>query len=126
MSQKLSCWQCGNLLENVIFPMSRREDCPACNADQHVCKMCKEFDGHKHCNEPRAEDVTDKEKANFCDYFLPSGEVFAKTSRQKEIDAKAKLAALFGDESEAVESQQEENLTPAEIADRKLREMLGG
>lgn len=133
ISEPLSCWQCGNILKNVILPMSRREECPLCSADQHVCKMCKEFDGRNNCSESRAEDVRDREKANFCDYFSPSGEVSVKASgqqarKQKESDAKAQLAALFGEEAEpdAQMLNQEESLTPAELAERKLREMLGG
>jgi hypothetical protein len=129
VSDTLSCWQCGNTLKNVIFPVSRREECPLCNADQHVCKMCKEFDGRNSCSETRAEDVTDREKANFCDYFSPSGKVFAIASRQKERDAKVQLAALFGEEAEpnadTERLNQKESLTPAEMAERKLREMLG-
>lgn len=127
VSDTLSCWQCGNILKNVILPMSRREECPLCNADQHVCKMCKEFDGRNNCIESRAEDVTDREKANFCDYFSPSGEVFAIESRQKQRDAKAQLAALFGDETapNAEIINHKEELTPAELAERRLRDMLG-
>lgn len=136
VSDPLSCWQCGNILNNVILPMSRREECPLCSADQHVCKMCKEFDGRNHCSESRAEDVSDKEKANFCDYFSPSGEVSVKASeqqarkqqarKQKESDAKVQLAALFGEEAEpdAQMLNQKQSLTPAEMAERKLREML--
>ncbi len=133
VSDPLSCWQCGNILKNIILPMSRREECPLCSADQHVCKMCKEFDGRNNCSEARAEDVSDREKSNFCDYFSPSGEVSVKASgqqarKQKESDAKAQLAALFGEEAEpdAQMLNQEESLTPAELAERKLREMLGG
>lgn len=124
MSQELTCWQCGKRLDNVIFPMSRREECPRCDSDQHVCKMCKEFDGRNSCNEPIAEDVTDREKANFCDYFSPSGEVFEKKVRETQQNAKAQLAALFGDEPQ-VESNKKESLTPGELAERKFREMLG-
>jgi hypothetical protein len=124
MSQSLTCWQCGNGLQNVIFPMSRREVCAVCDADQHVCKMCKEFDGRNSCNEPIAEDVTDREKANFCDYFSPSGYIFLKTTREKQQDAKAQLAALFGDVPE-VDNPSYDSLTPGELAERKLREMLG-
>jgi hypothetical protein len=86
--------------------------------------MCKEFDGRNSCNEPIAEDVTDREKANFCDYFSPSGAVFEKKVKEKQQNAKAQLAALFGDEPE-VESSNEESLSPGELAERKLREMLG-
>lgn len=134
VSDRLSCWQCGNILKNVILPMSRREECPLCSADQHVCKMCKEFDGRNNCSESRAEDVSDREKANFCDYFSPSGAVSVKASgqqarKQKESDAKAQLAALFGEEAESEPDaemlNQKESLTPAELAERKLREMLG-
>jgi hypothetical protein len=125
MSQKLSCWQCGNLLENVIFPMSRREDCSVCDADQHVCTMCKEFDGRNGCNEPSAEDVTDTEKANFCDYFSPSREVFVKKTPKKG-NAEAQLAALFGEESNVDSVNHDQSLTPAELAERKLRDMLRG
>ena len=126
MTDKLTCWQCGELLQNVIFPMSRREECGLCSADQHVCVMCKDYDGRGGCNEPRAEDVSDHEKANFCDYFAPSGNAFKKTDNQKAIDAKAQLAALFGDEPPSTDSQDEDSgLTPAQIADKKLREMLG-
>ncbi len=132
ISEPLRCWQCGNILKNVILPMSRREECPFCSADQHVCKMCKEFDGRNNCSESRAEDVRDRETANFCDYFSPSGEVSVKVSgqqvsKQKESDAKAQLAALFGEEAEPNTQmlKQEESLTPAELAEHKLREMLG-
>lgn len=128
MNDELTCWQCGNELKNVIFPMSRREECEQCNADQHVCKMCKEFDGRGGCNEPRAEHVSDPEKANFCDYFSPSGKVFAATGNKKAVDAKAQLAALFGEEPDTAENSQpnqQENLTPAQIAEQKLRDLLG-
>lgn len=128
MSVQLSCWQCGSKLQNVIFPMSIREECANCGADQHVCKMCKEFDSRGRCSEPRAEDVSDREKANFCDYFKPSGEVFAVSENQKEQQAKAKLAALFGealdDETEEQSREKSEDLSPEEIAQRKLRDML--
>ncbi|GAB5379251.1 MAG: hypothetical protein Alis3KO_12380 [Aliiglaciecola sp.] len=90
--------------------------------------MCKEFDGRGGCNEPRAEHVSDREKANFCDYFSPSGQTFEVTGNQKTIEAKAQLAALFGEEpdSEAnTPSEQQQNLTPAQIAEQKLRDLLG-
>lgn len=128
MHNDLSCWQCGVELTDVIFPMSRREECPQCGADQHVCRMCKEYDGRGGCNEPRAEHVSDREKANFCDYFSPSGQNFEVTGNQKALKAKAQLAALFGEEpdSEAnTPSEQQQNLTPAQIAEQKLRDLLG-
>lgn len=126
MTIALHCWKCGLPLKDVIFPMSRREECSQCSADQHVCKMCQHFDGRGGCNEERAEQVSDTEKANFCDYFSPSGQVFAQTGNQKAVEAKAQLAALFGDEAQvADDTSDQQPLSPAEIAERKLRDMLG-
>ena len=129
MIDSFSCWKCGAELQDVILPMSRREECQVCSADQHVCKMCKHFDHRQRCNEDRAETVSDTEKANFCDYFSPSGRMFDKIGNQKAVDAKAKLAALFGDESDGVSTSESDakvkELTPAEIAEQKLRDFLG-
>ncbi|WJG10055.1 hypothetical protein [Aliiglaciecola sp. LCG003] len=126
MNDSLTCWKCGAGLGNVILPMSRREECPQCAADQHVCKMCEEYDGKGGCNEPRAEQVSDTEKANFCDYFSPSGKHFNVVTNQKALDAKAQLAALFGEELAPKLTDNAESLTPTELAEKKLREMLGG
>lgn len=129
MVDSFNCWKCGAELQNVILPMSRREECHVCSADQHVCKMCKHFDHRQRCNEDRAETVSDTEKANFCDYFSPSGKMFEKVGNQKAVDAKDKLAALFGDEPEDAPPSESaaklKELTPAEIAEQKLRDLLG-
>lgn len=128
MSKKMVCWQCGSTLENVIFPVSRREECLFCHADQHVCKMCKEFDGSAHCQEPRAEEPKDREKANFCDYFLPSFQNFVKAKNTSAENAKAKLAELFGEDTIDIvntsNTQTDEQLSPQQIAEQKLRDLL--
>jgi len=41
-----------------------------------------------------ADRVLDKDRANFCDYFLPSGET-KKSSDTALADVKKKLEALF-------------------------------
>ena len=134
MPDTYPCWKCGKPLEGLILPMSRREECSHCGADQHVCRMCIHFDGKGRgdCSEERAELVSDRERANFCDYFSPSQTAFSGQYEDKAAKAKAELAALFGEEPEpAAESRhnpqdEQKELTPAEIAERKLREMLGG
>ena len=42
-----------------------------CHADLHVCKTCEFYESgiHNDCRETSAEFVSDKERANFCDYF---------------------------------------------------------
>lgn len=57
------------------FKITRTEDCPYCTKSLHCCKMCKFYDPkvYNECFETNAERVVDKEKANFCDYFVLSG-----------------------------------------------------
>ena len=137
MSEQFHCWQCGKPLEGVILPMSRREECVACHADQHVCKMCVFFNdsGRGDCSEDRAEWVSDRDRANFCDYFKPSiGHVNNNNIANEQ--AKAEFAELFGEEPllsvETVlekagsEKAVDKPKTAAEIAEQQLRDLLGG
>lgn len=124
MVESFTCWKCGNTLTGVILPMSRREECHSCTADQHVCKMCVFYDNRGRCDEERAEDVSDYERANFCDYFKPKYNAFYVSTEDKSAAAKAKFAELFGDPIPE-DIQEDESLTPAERAEKKLRDMLG-
>jgi hypothetical protein len=124
MSNEFICWNCNEALSNVILPMSRREECAKCKADQHVCNMCLYFVKDR-CEEERAEHISDTEKANFCDYFKPNNKVFKMADNQKAAKAKAELAALFGDVVPE-KNQDDEPLSPTELAEKKLREMLNG
>jgi len=61
--------------------------------------MCDFFDVHvpKQCREDDAEEVTEKERPNFCDWFEP-GIIAVDAQRAGEaVKAKAGLAALFGE-----------------------------
>jgi hypothetical protein len=51
--------------------ISRTDECPHCGYDVHACLNCSNYDpaAHNRCREPQAEWVTDREKANFCDFF---------------------------------------------------------
>jgi hypothetical protein len=101
MSESYTCWKCGSVLRELILPMSRREQCPECHADQHVCKMCG-FYRPQHtifCDEERAEPPGELETANFCDYFKPVAMLPAQTEASKVAAAKFKLEALFGNEA---------------------------
>ena len=98
MSTQIQCWQCGKTL-TVMLPLSRRELCDSCNADQHVCRLCIHYDvaTSDQCREDRADAVTDKTRANFCDYFSPNAQAY-QGAGDKQRDARAKLDALFGDQ----------------------------
>lgn len=124
MSNEFACWKCEEDLINVILPMSRREECDKCKADQHVCNMCLYF-VRGRCDEERAEHISDTERANFCDYFKPNNKICKTADIQKSDKAKAELAALFGDEIPE-KTQDNTSLSPTELADKKLRDMLNG
>lgn len=97
----LSCWNCGTLLTTLVLPVSRRADCPECRAELHCCRMCSLFDRDRpeQCLEDRAEPPTNKEVANFCDWFTPAAGLAGVLS--PEDAARARLDALFGADGEA-------------------------
>ncbi|QHJ13762.1 hypothetical protein FX988_04042 [Paraglaciecola mesophila] len=145
-----TCWQCGTFLEGIITPVSRREECSQCQTDIHACKMCLYYDAQNRtgCDEERAEYIVDKERANFCEYYGLSSKAFDDTKLDKQRQAKAQLAALFGDDTDdniksdtEVENRPKgsysidpddkgsasdliEHETPAQAAERKLRALL--
>lgn len=93
----LVCWKCGVSLETVILPFRRLEVCPECDAELHVCRMCKFFDPHvvEACSEDSAEEVRNKERANFCDYFVPAPGAYRLRDSAASEASRAKLDALF-------------------------------
>jgi hypothetical protein len=101
MSHNLACLRCGASLSALSLPLSRRDQCPECSADLHVCKMCVYFDKSvpRQCREDGAEDVKDKDRPNFCDWFKPSDKAFDSSANAAAEEARDALAALFGDDS---------------------------
>ena len=98
MTDAILCYRCGESLEALSLPLSRRDECPACAASLHVCRMCGSFDPAvtAQCREDDAEDVRDKETANFCDWFKPAAGVFDAAGKRAADSAGAQLDALFG------------------------------
>ena len=130
MSKNLVCWKCGLGLVDLILPMSRREECSACEADQHVCRLCKHYAGQlaNQCREDRAEFIADKERANFCDYFAPKTGAYQPKDVAGSRQARAQLAELFADESaadEPINEAQNPQLT-TEAAQSELEKLFGG
>lgn len=76
-------------------PFGRRDECPRCGRDVHCCLNCRFYDPHaaNECREPQAERVLDKDRANFCDYFLPGGQ--GEPAADPAAEAKRRLADLF-------------------------------
>lgn len=98
MAHDLSCWKCGASLAALSLPLRRLDECPKCRAELHVCKLCLDYQPSvaKQCREPTAEEVRDKERANFCDHFKPRAGAY-KPADVAAIDAsRAELERLFG------------------------------
>ena len=71
---KVFCFKCKT--ENArTGSITRRDECEKCSEDLHVCLNCRFYDegSYNECKESSADLVQDKERANFCDYFSPSG-----------------------------------------------------
>ncbi len=83
------CHSCGSN-RKMEGKVRRAEVCSACDADMHCCLNCENFDeaAHNKCREPQTDWVPDREKANFCDYFLPNTK--SSKARTGELD-KARL-----------------------------------
>ena len=95
MSQiKASCFSCGKTL-TLLQGFSRREECPHCHGDVHVCKNCRFYDkfSYNECKETSADVVLEKDRANFCDYFQISDG--AGGSNPTKEDLKSAAEALF-------------------------------
>ena len=93
-----TCSQCGKKVD-VPRELSRKEECPHCGADLHVCLNCRFHSEHAHnkCDEPRAEFQRTRDRANFCDYFKyrEGGSGAGPGSSEKDAAKKA-LDDLFG------------------------------
>ena len=98
MAIALVCWKCGASVAELPLPLSRLAECPKCRAYLHACRMCQFFDPRLtgQCREERAEEVRDKEHANFCDWFKPRSNAHRPPGEGKTQAAKAKLDNLFG------------------------------
>lgn len=95
----LVCWHCGGSLRELPLPLSRLATCPACKAELHVCRLCQYYDPRttRQCSEIRAEEVLQKERANYCDWFKPRPNAFDARAQRKAVAARSRLDALFGE-----------------------------
>jgi hypothetical protein len=93
----LVCWKCGASLAGLSLPLRRQDECRACGAELHACRLCEFYDTAvaKSCREPVAEEVKDKTRANFCDYFKPRAHAFTAAG-DAAGRARSELESLFG------------------------------
>ena len=116
MADALTCYRCEASLAELPRPLSRLAECPSCSAYLHVCRMCLFFDPAvpKQCREDDAEEVKDKQQANFCDWFKPSDSAFAPGFSAGEAQARDGLAKLFDDDAHDNEGENGDDDTVGE------------
>lgn len=100
MSKNYVCWKCGNSINDLPFPLSIRSHCSSCGGDLHVCKLCRFYDKTRanQCQEPIAEAVVTKTRANFCDYFQARPDAYQFKEPGTIQTAQQELGALFGED----------------------------
>jgi len=123
MATELNCWKCGASLKDIPLPFSRYSKCKSCKADLHVCRICAFYDKtvSKMCREPIAEEVKDKQRANFCGYLQPCPQPAATQQRSKAGAGKSELESLFGMQPGSATG----TTTDPETAKRQLEDLFG-
>jgi rRNA maturation protein Nop10 len=90
------CYKCLKALE-IKTPAGRRETCPFCGSDLHCCINCVFHvkDAYNECREPQAERVIEKDRSNFCDFFVFRDAEMGGTGKDPEEAVKTKMKSLF-------------------------------
>ena len=96
------CLKCGTEIAEIsgVRKVLRTDTCSKCDSDLHACKNCQFYDRqyHNECRETQAEWVSDKERANYCDYFVPSTRAAGTTAKSPTDQVKSAFDGLFKDE----------------------------
>lgn len=89
------CHRCG---KELVIPrvVGRKDVCPDCRADLRCCLNCTFYDDrvYNQCRELQAERVLEKDRSNFCDYFVYREADSERKSGEKKT-ARDKLESLF-------------------------------
>ncbi len=91
------CFHCG---AEISPPVHRSSLCSSCGKDLKVCLNCTFYrpGAHWDCNETVPEQVKEKDRANFCDYFVlakKAGGAGPSKAKEKEERAKQAFDDLF-------------------------------
>jgi len=84
-----NCWHCGVDLHKYDY--GREANCAGCGKSTRVCRNCRWFDPSRanQCQEPVAEEVMDKTRANYCEYFEAAARF---TNSDQDADALRRAA----------------------------------
>ncbi len=106
MSDNLKCWHCDMAVTDQPLPLSTYAECRHCRAQLHCCWQCQHFNPRLRadCDEPRAESYSEREKANFCDWFKLRREFVEPGETTQPADHQTELDTLFGTDAGVTET----------------------
>jgi hypothetical protein len=92
----MGCFACGAAIELASGERVGFRDACRCGADLHVCRNCAHHDpgAANECRESQAERVSERERANRCDWFAPRTGAGAGAADPRQA-ARSALDALF-------------------------------
>jgi hypothetical protein len=94
----MKCYFCGE--ESGAEKIYRNTLCASCGKELKICLACTFYSPGSHwdCRETISDAVTDKERANFCDWFSPADSKNQKIPSQqaKAKSARGEFDKLFG------------------------------
>jgi hypothetical protein len=100
MAATRHCWNCGTDWSFTRQP-GRNETCEKCGADLKVCLNCVSYDKTVayECRDRRAEEVAQKDRSNYCEYFEMAKREFVQVQDRsaREDKARDQLKKLLGD-----------------------------
>lgn len=85
---KVVCYACHKELSiEVTAKIAKNEECDYCYANIHSCRMCEYYNptAYNECREPNAERILEKEKANFCEYYVLKGGEKDKDKEKQDL-----------------------------------------
>jgi hypothetical protein len=93
----IMCYFCGTEYTERIY---RNTVCPECGKDLKICLNCKFYEpgAHWDCRETVPEPVREKDRANFCDYFVYTLRRGGGSSVKKQEESRKRFDSLFTDE----------------------------
>ncbi|MEE8307820.1 MAG: hypothetical protein V3R81_11185 [Gammaproteobacteria bacterium] len=119
MTDTLECYRCGTSLAALTLPLRRLEQCPSCEVELHVCRMCVHYapSRPKQCDEDDAQEITNKTTANFCDFYGPATGRLDPSLLSAHGRAGAQLDALFGTPGSTVADPESDTEADNALAD---------
>ncbi len=93
----MNCFACNATLELAAGErVGFRDTCESCATDLHVCRNCAHHEpsAYNECRESNAEWVSDRDRANRCEYFRP-GDQAGSGGSSGRANERADLDALF-------------------------------